>query len=284
MVAMQGGCKGRGHLIPRRKTLRKKSRPSGRHYGRLITIVFSNDSKKAEAFDYEGEDFEAMALAVKYYAWIVSTIKPYLGDHIVEVGAGAGVFSEFLCDHAKPKTLTLIEPSKKTHDVLKNKVTSTKQTEVSTINNYLKGNEKKLKDKVDTFVYINVFEHVKDDHKEMQRIADVLQKGGNAIVFVPALKGLYSEFDKSIGHYRRYDKKRLQELAEGAGLEVVNIRYMDMMGILPWWFSMVLMKNKKLKPKLVRLYDTVMVPVVRAFESTIHAPVGKNVLLVAKKR
>lgn len=246
--------------------------------------MFSNDSKKADAFNYEGEDFEAMALAVKYYAWIVSTIKPYLGDHIVEVGAGAGVFSEFLRDQAKPQTLTLIEPSKKTHAALQENIKSTKETKVSTINDYLKGNEKKLKDKVDTFVYINVFEHVKDDHKEMQRVADTLQKGGNAIVFVPALKSLYSEFDKSIGHYRRYDKKRVRELAESAGLEVVAIRYMDMMGVLPWWFSMVLMKNKKLRPKLVKLYDTVMVPIVRAFENTIHAPVGKNVLLVAKKR
>jgi len=264
--------------------LRKKSRPSAARCARLITIVFSNDSKKADAFTYEGEDFEAMSLAVKYYAWIVKTIKPYLGDHIVEVGAGAGVFSEFLRDRIQPKSLTLIEPSKKTHAVLQRTILSTKKTKVATINDYLKGNEKKLKDKVDTFVYINVFEHVKDDHQEMQRIADTLQKGGNAVIFVPALKGLYSEFDKSIGHYRRYDKKRLTELAESAGLEVVTTRYMDMMGILPWWFSMVLMKNKKLKPKLVKLYDTVMVPIVRTFESTIHAPIGKNVLLIAKKR
>jgi SAM-dependent methyltransferase len=245
--------------------------------------MFSNDSKKAEVFDYEGGDLEAMSLANKYYKWIVGTIKPFLGEHIVEVGAGVGSFSRLLRD-TEPKTLTLIEPSKKTHAKLKDELRSTKTTEVKTINDYLKGHEKELKDKVDTFVYINVFEHIKDDQAELQRIADTLQKGGHAIVFVPALKGLYSEFDRGIGHYRRYNKERLQKLAEGAGMEVVTTRYMDMLGILPWWFSMVLMKNTKLTPKLVRLYDTLFVPIIRAFETTIHAPVGKNVLLVAKKR
>ncbi|HSX16793.1 MAG TPA: methyltransferase domain-containing protein [Patescibacteria group bacterium] len=250
----------------------------------MVDIVFSNDSKEAEAFDYEGEDFEAMSLAVKYYAWIVDTIKPHLGSHIVEIGAGAGVFSQFLLDRAKPKTLTLVEPSKRNHNKLKQNIASTKKTKVSTINSYLKGNEKALKDKVDTFVYINVLEHVQDDHEEMKRVADTLQKGGKAIIFVPALRGLYSEFDKSIGHYRRYNKKRLKSLAESAGMEVVTIRYMDMIGIFPWWLSMVIMKNKKLKPGLVRLYDTLSVPFIRTLEGIIEAPVGKNVLLVAKKR
>lgn len=246
--------------------------------------MFSNDDKSAETFDYEGEDLEAMSLAQKYYAWIVSTIRPYLGKHIVEVGAGVGSFSRLLRDTAEPKTLTLLEPSKNTHALLQEEIKSTKNTKVVAINDYLKGHEKELKNQTDTFVYINVFEHIKDDGKELMQISEALQKGGHVIIFVPALKGLYSTFDRDIGHYRRYNKQRLRTLAEDAGLEVVTMRYMDMVGILPWWFNMVLMKNKKLTPKMVRLYDTFFVPVIRTFETIIQAPVGKNVLLVARKK
>lgn len=245
--------------------------------------MFSNDKKKASAFDYEGVDLEAMSGADNYYRWIIDTIRPYIGKHVAEVGAGVGSFSKLIRE-TKPKSLTLIEPSKKTHELLQKNLQSDKTTQVVTINDYLKGNEDALQGKLDTFVYINVFEHIEDDHAEMKRIGDILKKGGHAIIFVPALKGLYSEFDKSIGHYRRYDKKRLRELSEKAGFDVVDIRYMDMIGMAPWWVSFVMMKRSGLVPSMVKTYDTVAVPVIRALESVVPAPIGKNVLLIAKKR
>lgn len=245
--------------------------------------MFSNDSKKADSFDYEGGDLEAMAQAEKYYKWILQIIQPYLGKDIVETGAGVGSFSKLL-KSTNPKTLTLIEPAKRMHDQLRENVPSTKTTKVTTLNDYLKGSEAKLKGKVDTFVYINVFEHIEDDVAELKRINGILKPGGHAIIFVPALKQLYSEFDKSIGHYRRYDKTSLRKLAEDSDMSVVKMRYMDMPGILPWWLSFVAMKRKGLAPTMVGIYDRFAVPIIRTVENTIEAPVGKNVLLVAKKR
>ncbi len=245
--------------------------------------MFSSDSKVQSEFEYEGVDLEAMSVASNYYRWIIDTIKKYVGDHIVEVGAGVGSFSKFLQD-TKPKTLTLLEPSAPTHTILQKNMQSTGQITVRTINKYLKGAEKELAGKADTFVYINVFEHIEDDKAELQRIAKILTTGGHAIIFVPAMRGLYSDFDKSIGHYRRYDKKRLHDLCEAAGLEVVKTRYMDMAGMLPWWFSFVLMKRTTLVPTLVKVYDGFCVPIIRTLEAILEAPVGKNVLLIAKKR
>jgi SAM-dependent methyltransferase len=249
----------------------------------LPFIMFSSDKKKATAFDYEGGDLEAMMVADKYYQWIIDTVRPYIGHHIAEVGAGVGSFSKLL-KATEPKTLTLIEPSKRTHALLKKNIPSDKKTTVTTINNYLTGQESKLKGKIDTFVYINVFEHIEDDHAEMRRIADILQKGGHVIIFVPALRGLYSEFDKNIGHYRRYNKTRLQSLCDAAGLELVKTRYMDMIGMLPWYASFVLLRRKALQPGLVKIYDRLAVPLIRKVESTVEAPIGKNILLIAKKR
>ncbi len=244
--------------------------------------MFSNDSEKAESFDYEGVDLEAMAAADRYYAWILDVIRPYLGDHIAEVGAGVGSFSKLL-KATEPKTLTVLEPSKKTHAILKKKVQSDGQTAVTHLNDYLKGQEKNLAGKVDTFVYINVFEHIEDDIAELKRIAGILKKGGHVIIFVPALKALYSDFDKSIGHYRRYNKKRLYHISKAAGLEVVQTRYMDMIGMLPWWVSFVLLKRRGLGSSMVKMYDKLVVPFIRTTENIVEAPVGKNVLLIAKK-
>ena len=51
-----------------------------------------------------------MALAVNYSRWILDKLKPFIGKHIVEVGAGAGSFSQLLLETV-PSSMTLLEPS-----------------------------------------------------------------------------------------------------------------------------------------------------------------------------
>jgi FkbM family methyltransferase len=159
--------------------------------------------------EYEGCDLEAMSQAPKYYKWLISVIKPYFGDTIVEIGAGSGSFSKQLLA-AKPKKAIFVEPTKNMFRLLKQNVAhdKSKDTVVKTYNAYLGDITKELKaEKPDTFVYINVFEHIKDDVKELKCIKDLLPSGGHAIIFVPAHQALFSKFDESIGHFRRYSKQ-----------------------------------------------------------------------------
>lgn len=235
---------------------------------------------------YEGADLEAMSQATNYYRWLIKIIRPYIGDSVVEVGAGSGSFSKQLLG-LKPKNATLIEPAKNMFALLKQTVKeyATKGTKVTTINAYMDKAQVKVKTlDPDTFIYINVFEHIEDDLKELKMIKKILSKNGHIIIFVPALQALFSDFDESIGHFRRYSKKSVTELAEKAGLEIVKVQYMDMVGVLPWLLSFKLMKKKTLTPGLVSIYDSFGVPVIKTVESFIPAPFGKNVLLIARKK
>jgi len=239
--------------------------------------------KVDKSFDYEGSDLEAMMLAGHYYKWIAHAIEPFIGVRVVEIGAGVGSFSKFI-DGVEKKFL-LIEPSKRMFSILKENVKDFNNRNVQLKNSYLHDAGKTLIDfKPDTFVYVNVFEHIEDDIAEINKVSELLGPNGHVIIFVPALPALYSDFDKSIDHYRRYTKKSLKALADNADLEVVKLRYMDMPGILPWWLSFVVMKRTKLVPVLVRTYDGFCVPIIRFFETILKPPVGKNILLVAKKK
>ena len=51
-----------------------------------------------------------MSFASNYRCWIMDLLKPFIGRHIVEVGAGAGAFSALLLA-TKPESLTVLEPS-----------------------------------------------------------------------------------------------------------------------------------------------------------------------------
>jgi FkbM family methyltransferase len=241
--------------------------------------------KQVTEFKYEGGDLEAMLAADNYYRWIFDDIKPYVGKSVIEVGSGVGSFSKLILK-TKPKTVHLIEPSADMHKQLVKNISdkNSSTTNVHTHNGYLNGSEKSLKaSKPDTFIYINVFEHIEDDTAEMKKIADLLEPGGHVIIFVPALGALYSNFDKSIGHFRRYNKKKLKELCDRTGLEITSLSYRDIFGIMSWWLSFVILKRRGLSPSLVKTYDDHFVPVIRAVESKIEMPLGKNLLLIAKK-
>ena len=138
--------------------------------------------------------------------------------------------------------------------------------------------------KPDSFLYINVFEHIEDDYAEIKMLSSALNQNGHIIIFVPALNALLSDFDKGIGHFRRYDKKRLRSLAEEAGLEIVTLKYFDFIGIIPWLINFKLLKTKKMNSSTINVYDKMAIPVIKFLETKIPAPIGKNLLLVAKKK
>ena len=49
-------------------------------------------------------------------------------------------------------------------------------------------------------------EHIDDHQSEIKSALNKLNKNGNLVIIVPAFNHLYSYYDKSVGHYRRYEK------------------------------------------------------------------------------
>ena len=236
-------------------------------------------------FSYEGADLEAMEMASNYRAWIFELIKPFFGEHLVEVGAGAGAFSEMLLG-VHPRTLQLVEPSEM-FDRLEPRFRShTGETRLETF----KGIFADVADEIvsvqppDTIIYINVLEHVEDDPRELELLYRTLQPGGHLILFVPALQFLLSAFDRSIGHFRRYSKKDLLEKCKSAGFDIGYARYFDFLGIFPWAIKYRLLGSLKMEPAAVKLYDRFAVPPLRFLEDRLPPPVGKNLLVVARKQ
>ena len=239
--------------------------------------------KKAKV-EYVGKDLEAMDFAVNYHLWILELIKPFLGKHLVEVGAGTGSFSEFLLD-SHPETLALIEPSEMFYQ-LRNKVnTLDTKTNVRCYQNIFANVSDELKDihTPDTIIYINVLEHIEKDFEELVKAKETLSNDGKICIFVPANQFLFSEFDKYIGHFRRYNKSKLERKCKEAGFEILLSKNFDFVGILPWWIKYTLLKSKSMEGSAVQLYDKLVVPITKTLESLISPPIGKNLLIVAQK-
>ena len=230
-----------------------------------------------QAFDYSGTELAALVAAVNYHRWIFSTIQPYLGDAIVEVGAGIGSISTLLLE-TSPRKLVAFEPSKNLFPLLVQEVGQDHR--VQPINDVFKPHY--LPDGVDSLVYVNVLEHIKDDEAELHCAFEALRSGGHLVVFSPALPWLFSDFDKHVGHHRRYTKTGLIDCAKAVGFRIVKAQYFDVLGILPWYINFVLLRGRPGRGS-VKLYDKLVVPPMRFAESILSPPIGKSVLLVATK-
>jgi 2-polyprenyl-3-methyl-5-hydroxy-6-metoxy-1,4-benzoquinol methylase len=225
---------------------------------------------------YTGREIEAMNVAVNYHRWILREFQPYLGKRILEVGAGAGAFSELLLE-TKPESLTMLEPASNLYPLLVQRIRSGRAHQMT-----LREAAPELA-LVDSVVYLNVLEHIEDDDAELAAVSSVLAKNGHVLIFVPANPWLMSDMDRHFGHYRRYEMSELIRKCQSAGFIVRTAKYFDFLGIAPWLVKYRLMKSTQMQTGLVKLYDDMVVPVARFLEGLISPPIGKSILLIGEK-
>jgi SAM-dependent methyltransferase len=239
----------------------------------------------SEKHGYAGKDLEAMSFAVNYHRWILSIFAPYLGARVVEVGAGTGSFSELLLER-RFESLSLVEPSTTMYQLLCRRVEELRPLQnVKTYNDVFENVAERIRSthRPDSIIYVNVLEHIADDVHELNVINKALDTGGRIFIFVPALRWLHGSYDRQINHFRRYTRTELEKKCVAAGFKVIESRYFDLFGVLPWWVKYKVLQSSNMEPGAVRFYDQRVVPIARTLEASVTPPIGKNVLLIGEK-
>jgi SAM-dependent methyltransferase len=68
--------------------------------------------------------------------------------------------------------------------------------------------------RADVITLMDVIEHVPDDFALVSRVLSAARPGTHVVITVPADLALWSGHDEVFGHYRRYDRERLQVVWE----------------------------------------------------------------------
>lgn len=134
----------------------------------------------------------------------------------------------------------------------------------------------------DTVFSLNVFEHIDDHQLALRHAVQVLQPGGHMILVVPAHQWLYGSLDRSIGHYRRYDKRWLSALYDEARLVTVRQKYINAMGALGWLVNGRLGRQETPPAGQLRLLN-ILIPFLKRAERLLPPPFGISVLAVGRK-
>lgn len=236
----------------------------------------SSEVASVAAADVELEDtLDNLDGAENYAGWILSLVEPHLGKDVLEVGAGHGTFTEMLS--ARGYRVVATDLSERCYGVLKERFDGDERVTV-----VLGGADAAAQlPQHDSAVLINVLEHIPDDDAVLRELGATLKPGGRLVLWVPAYQSLYSDFDRKIGHYRRYTKKALRAQLVRAGYQVSAIRYHNTVGALAWLMVARLMHRDPTGGAPVKIYDSLFVPLLKRLEGTWGAPFGQSVFAVA---
>lgn len=212
----------------------------------------------------------------RYRAFQFELIARHCGSSVLEVGAGLGEFaSQFRA--LERLVVTDLDPAA----VAQMAARFAGQREVEALQLDLATALPDIGSKVSTVVAVNVLEHIEDDSGALRSLATLVEPGGAIVLWVPGYMQLYGEFDRLVGHVRRYTPATLRSAIETAGLTCTEIRPVNLLGAVAWWLAVRRGGVERPNPKLVGVYDRFVVPVTKAVEARVRPPFGQSVLAVA---
>jgi len=230
---------------------------------------------------YVGNELELFQHATVWKNYFGSILKPYIGKNVLEAGAGIGSTTQHLCNGTQDKW-TCLEPDPELFSELQNKVITGRLPSCCIA---LKGiiQDLPVAPVYDTILYIDVIEHIEEDAKELSAAKERLSPGGHLIILVPAHQFVFSPFDASIGHYRRYNKKMLKSVIP-SGFIQKKLRYLDALGLLASVVNKFILKQKYPTLKQINMWDKKLLPVSKLIDPVIGYSTGKTLIGIWQKK
>ncbi len=229
---------------------------------------------------YVGTELNLFAHAKNWKAYWSSEIREYLAGDVLEVGAGIGVNTRFLWQSTSVSSWTCLEPDPELASEMHKKFAAEPGLTGCRVET---GTTVALdpRRKFDTVMYIDVLEHIENDHQELSRASSLLRSGGRLIVLAPAYPWLYTHFDGAIGHVRRYTRATLSACAP-ENCELERLIYLDSAGLLASIGSKLFVKQMPTLRQIL-FWDDSLVPISRVTDRLTFHRFGRSALAIWKK-
>ncbi len=190
--------------------------------------------------EYGSQILGRLNRAPRFTQWMADVIRPYIGERVLEIGAGTGNLTLELiprklywASDINPHYLSYLQNLIPDHPYLHVGYTDGE-----------KHDSYPLEETFDTVICLNVIEHLENDSGALRNIWDVLEENGRAIVLVPCGPKLYGTLDEVLGHHRRYTKAQIADLAARTGFQLESLLLFNRAGSPAWWLNARLLRRK----------------------------------------
>jgi len=147
------------------------------------------------------------------FALLSNAVAALGARHVVDIGAGSGVFSRLLLERTDCATALCVDPAYEVEE------------DVEVAGKVLRFRRHYDGSPVDLVLMMDVLEHVDDDVGLLKDVMGPIRAGTPLFVTVPAFMFLWSGHDVFLEHRRRYTRATLGAALRAAGLKIDWLRY-----------------------------------------------------------
>jgi glycosyltransferase involved in cell wall biosynthesis len=214
----------------------------------------------------------------QYLSWLARQLRPFVGDNVLEVGAGIGNLAGRLMGR---RMLYVAGEKDPLHlHALRNRFLRTPNVVVQRIDPETPEDLAGLENCFDTVLCVNVLEYMDDPAGVLHSLKSTLKPGGAVVVLVPNGLRLFGSLDRSLGHKRRFNALQTRKLLEGQGFVVEKVYQFNRAGAPPWWAYGKMFGSRSINKPVLKLFDKT-VWIWRRLDRLLPWP-GLSLVLVAR--
>ncbi len=193
--------------------------------------------------------------ARRFNNWMAQTIKPFVGQRVLEIGSGLGNLTRELLprEHYTASDIDTLHLR-----FLRNRYARSQRVDVSRMDLTEPSDFEPVAGCYDTVICLNVLEHVEDDRLALRNIFEALEPGGQAVMLVPQGRWLFGSLDEVLGHHRRYNPVELTEKAREAGFDVERVLDFHRTTVPGWVVNAVLLRRKHFSRLQLKVLESIM--------------------------
>ena len=215
-----------------------------------------------------------------YLTWLAEILRPYIGDTVLEVGAGIGNMTGRLMSRRLRYVAAEKDPLHL--HALRNRFLRTPNVQVQRIDPESASDLSPFDGCFDTVLCLNVIEYLDDTGSVLDSLCATLKPGGNLLVLVPNSPRLFGSLDRRLGHKRRFSVQNARDLLEAHGFDLAAVRTFNRAGTPPWWAYGKLFGSRNINKPVLKIFDKT-VWFWRRVDRLMPWP-GLSMIAVARKR
>ncbi len=223
----------------------------------------------------------AMEDATHFNRWMADVVAPFIGDRVLEIGAGIGNLTHLLSPDAREYIVTDVDPEYLMH---LNALIRNRRNVSATVCDLAKPEDfLPFHGRMDTVVCLNVLEHIEGDMTGLRNIYSALAPGGRAVVLVPQGQTAFGTFDEVLGHCRRYSSLELTRKMAEAGFRIERVLEFNRATYPGWLLNGKILRRRTLSRFQLALFDW-FVPLLRRIDRLLPWPPTSLIAIGVRER
>ena len=189
----------------------------------------------------------------QYLSWLARVLRPYLGDTILELGAGIGNLAGRLMGRRLHYAATEKDPLY-LHS-LNNRFLRTPNVSVRKLDPERPEDFAEAGGPFDTVLCVNVLEYAADPGALIESANGVLKSGGTIVLLAPQGPALFGSLDEKLGHLRRFSRQQLSALLEEHGFRVQRMANLNKISTPAWWLYGRVLHRSRISKVMLKVFD-----------------------------